>query len=94
MAEERKRLYRSRDERWLAGVCGGIGEYLDIDPTVIRVLFVLAFFIFGGGLWVYIILWIIIPLNPADYYPAETLVEEEAPDDEALAEASAEEEAE
>ena len=42
MAEGRKKLYRSRDERWLVGVCGGIGEYFDIDATVIRVLFVLA----------------------------------------------------
>ncbi len=37
-----KRLYRSRDERMLAGVCGGIAEYLDLDPTVVRVAFVVA----------------------------------------------------
>ena len=88
MAEGRKKLYRSRDDRWLVGVCGGIGEYFDIDPTVIRVIFVLTAFIFGGGLWIYIILWIIMPLNPDDFLtvetaPAEEALPEETPADEA-----------
>ncbi|MBE9473398.1 MAG: PspC domain-containing protein [Chloroflexi bacterium] len=64
MAEEKKRLYRSRSDRWLAGVCGGIGDYFDTDPTVIRVIFVLAALIMGGGLLIYLILWLIIPLEP------------------------------
>jgi phage shock protein C len=64
MSADKKKLYRSRSERWLAGVCGGIGEYFDTDPTVIRVLFVLAALIVGGGLLIYIILWLIIPLEP------------------------------
>lgn len=83
MSEQTKRLYRSRDERWLAGVCGGIGDYFGIDATVVRVLFVLAFFVFGGGLWVYLILWLIIPLNKDDFYPAETMAMEETPEEEA-----------
>ena len=64
MAEEKKRLYRSRSERWLAGVCGGIGDYFDIDATVIRILFVLFALVFGSGLLFYLILWILIPLEP------------------------------
>jgi len=76
---EGKKLYRSRDERWIAGVCGGIGEYFDVDPTIIRVLFVLSSFIFGGGLWIYLILWVIIPLNKADFYPPEMVSTDEPP---------------
>jgi len=64
MSEEKNRLYRSRSERWLAGVCGGIGDYFNTDPTVIRVIFVLAALIMGGGLLIYLILWLIIPLEP------------------------------
>jgi len=64
MAEDKKRLYRSRSERWLAGVCGGIGDYFNTDPTVIRVIFVLGALILGGGLLIYLILWLIIPLEP------------------------------
>ena len=64
MAEERKRLVRSRSDRWLAGVCGGIGDYFDIDATVIRALFILFALVFGSGLLFYIILWILIPLEP------------------------------
>jgi len=59
-----KRLYRSGKEKVLGGVCGGIAEYLDIDPTIIRLLWVLWFFVFGSGLLAYIIAWIIIPRNP------------------------------
>jgi phage shock protein C len=64
MSEIKQRLYRSRSERWLAGVCGGIGEYFNTDPTIIRVIFVLAAFIVGGGLLIYLVLWLIIPLEP------------------------------
>lgn len=64
MADVSKRLYRSRSERWLAGVCGGIGNYFNTDPTVVRVIFVLAALIMGGGLLIYLILWLIIPLEP------------------------------
>ena len=64
MAEERNKLFRSRSERWLAGVCGGIGDYFNIDATVIRILFILFGLVFGSGLLFYIILWILIPLEP------------------------------
>ena len=64
MSEEKNRLYRLRSERWLAGVCGGIGDYFNTDATVIRVIFVLGALIMGGGLFIYLILWLIIPLEP------------------------------
>jgi len=56
-----KRLYRSRMDRMIAGVCGGLAKYFDIDPTIVRVLFVVSIFIGGGGILAYIILWIVVP---------------------------------
>jgi len=57
-----KRLQRSRDEKLIAGVCGGIAEYFDVDPVIVRVAFVL-FTLFGGaGVLLYIVLWVIMPL--------------------------------
>lgn len=58
---EPKRLYRKTTDKVLGGVCSGLGEYWDIDPTLLRILFVIAFFGFGAGLLFYILLWIIIP---------------------------------
>jgi len=59
-----KRLYRSRDERMIAGVAGGIAHYLDIDPTLVRVAFVLSTVFGGWGLALYIALAIIMPMEP------------------------------
>jgi len=72
MTVEPKRLYRSRDERMIAGVCGGIGEYFNADPTVIRVIFViLAILGFGvGGLVLYLAMWLIVPEQPLSVSPA------------------------
>lgn len=56
-----KKLYRSKINSVLAGVCGGLGEYFDIDPVLIRALFVLVTLAGGSGLVLYLILWIIIP---------------------------------
>jgi phage shock protein PspC (stress-responsive transcriptional regulator) len=56
-----KRLYRSKKNKMLAGVCGGIAEYFNIDPTLIRLLWVLFALMAGGGLIAYIIAAIIIP---------------------------------
>ena len=59
------RLYRSGNDRILGGVCGGIAEYLTVDPTIIRLLWiVLTLMAWGSGIILYIILWIIIPRNP------------------------------
>ncbi|MEG1545389.1 MAG: PspC domain-containing protein [Tannerellaceae bacterium] len=59
MMEQRK-LTRS-DNGIIAGVCAGIANYFDLDPTIIRVLYVLMFFFMGFGLMLYIILWLVIP---------------------------------
>ena len=59
-----KRLYRSKKERMIAGVCGGIAEYFNVDPTLIRLIWVATLFMGGTGIIAYIIAWIIIPKNP------------------------------
>ncbi len=59
-----KRLYRSGVDKILSGVCGGIGEYFNIDPVLIRLLWVLMSLAWGSGILLYIIAWIIIPRNP------------------------------
>ncbi len=57
-----KKLTLSKNDKMIGGVCGGIGEYFKIDPTLIRILFVLMFFIFlSAPIPIYIIFWIIIP---------------------------------
>lgn len=62
-----KRLYRSRTNRMLAGVCGGLGKYFNVDPTLIRVLAVILLIFFNfATLIAYIILAIIVPLEPLD----------------------------
>ncbi|GEM_PF-496552 len=59
-----KRLYRSKTDRMLAGIGGGVAEYLDIDPVIVRLLFVLSIFFGGVGVIVYIALAIITPEKP------------------------------
>lgn len=55
-----KKIYRSESDRMIAGICGGIGEYFDIDPTLVRIIF--AFILLSGsGFILYIILWVVIP---------------------------------
>jgi phage shock protein PspC (stress-responsive transcriptional regulator) len=56
-----KRLYRSVVNRQLGGVCGGLAEYFNIDPTLVRVLFILGLFLGTATFWAYLILWIVIP---------------------------------
>ena len=57
-----KKLYRNKTDSKIAGICSGIGDYFEIDPVMIRLLFLLGLFL-GGGLIVYIIGWIIIPIK-------------------------------
>lgn len=59
-----KRLYRSKTNRILGGVCGGLAEYFNVDPSIVRLLWILFTFGFGSGLLAYIIAWIIIPEEP------------------------------
>ena len=61
-----KRLCRSLSDRMLAGICAGLANYMDMDPTVIRLIFVLLFFVTGPGiLLAYLIMAIVIPNEPA-----------------------------
>jgi phage shock protein C len=59
--EEPRKLYRSQTQRMLAGVCGGLAEYFNIDATVIRVLFLILAVFGGSGLVLYLVLWIVVP---------------------------------
>jgi len=56
-----KRLYRNPDDAVIGGICSGLGAYFDIDPVWIRIIFIILLFAGGLGLWLYIILWIVIP---------------------------------
>ncbi|OQA52698.1 MAG: DNA-binding transcriptional activator PspC [candidate division WS2 bacterium ADurb.Bin280] len=58
---EGKKLVRSRKDRYIAGVCGGLGNYFDIDPLVFRLLFIILTIFAGSGLIIYIIFWILMP---------------------------------
>ncbi|MBI5466779.1 MAG: PspC domain-containing protein [Candidatus Kerfeldbacteria bacterium] len=66
-----RRLYRSRTNRILCGVCGGLGEYFNIDPTLVRIIFLVASLGGGFGLILYIILWIIVPEHGQEQRPLE-----------------------
>ncbi|HSD84111.1 MAG TPA: PspC domain-containing protein [Anaerolineae bacterium] len=55
------RLYRSTSDRMIAGVCGGLGKYFNVDATIVRAIFLLLLFMGGGGIPLYLVLWIIIP---------------------------------
>ncbi len=72
-----KKLYRSRTDKMVAGVCGGLGKYLSIDPTLIRLIFaLLVFFGVGSGLLVYLVLMIVVPLEPEAELPTDVLDDE------------------
>lgn len=65
MSEATKRLFRSRKDRMLAGVCGGLAAYMGIDPTIVRLIFVVSVFVtFTTSLFLYLIFWLIIPEEP------------------------------
>jgi phage shock protein C len=66
MGEKMKRLYKSRKNCVIDGVCGGIGEYLDVDPVLIRIVAVIFLFVGGSALIAYIIGMIIIPKAPIE----------------------------
>jgi phage shock protein C len=59
--EEPRKLYRSRNQRMVAGVCGGLAEYFNVDATLIRVLFLILAVVGGSGLVIYLLMWIIVP---------------------------------
>ena len=59
-----RRLYRSRDDRVVAGICGGLGEYFQVDPVLIRILWIVLIFAGGAGVLLYLLMWILIPRQP------------------------------
>ena len=59
-----KRLYLSSTNKKIAGVCGGIAEYFNIDATIVRLIWLIAIFAYGTGLLAYGICWIVIPKRP------------------------------
>lgn len=64
MDMEPKKLYRSRADRKIAGICGGLGKFLNLDSTVIRLIFVLLCIAGGSGVLIYLIAALIIPEEP------------------------------
>ncbi len=68
MNTQDKRLYRSKTNKVIAGVCGGLGEYLRIDPVIFRILLVVLIFFRGAGLLVYLIAWLCMPKRRENPY--------------------------
>lgn len=62
---EQKKLQRSSTNKMIAGVCAGLGEYFGIDPTLVRLIFLVLALAASGGVWIYIILWIVMPEAPS-----------------------------
>lgn len=60
-----KKLYRKREDAKIAGVCSGIADYLDIDPTVVRIIFLLLLLTGSLGFWIYLVIWIVAPWDYA-----------------------------
>jgi phage shock protein PspC (stress-responsive transcriptional regulator) len=60
-----KKLYRTRTDRKIWGVCGGLAKYFDIDPTIVRVVAVASLLCGSLGFWIYIIMALIVPVEPS-----------------------------
>ena len=60
----KKRLYRSKTDRKIAGVCGGLAEYFNLDPTIIRVIWAVLTLFYGTGLLIYLIMAVVVPEKP------------------------------
>lgn len=75
-----KRLYRSRTERFIAGVCGGLANYFNIDPVLMRVIFVVLAFASGVGIIAYIVLWIITPVEGTAATKPDQIIKENIKD--------------
>ena len=64
-----KRLVRSTNDRKIAGVCAGLADYFDFDPTIVRIIWVLVTFVPGPNILAYVILWIALPEGTTRLYP-------------------------
>jgi phage shock protein C len=71
-----KRLYRSRDDRMIWGVCGGLAKYFDIDPVIVRIIMILLIFAGGAGILAYIILAIVVPLESSQASEPREVIKE------------------
>ncbi len=71
-----RKLYRSRSDRMLGGVCGGLAKYFDMDPTIVRVIAVLLVFANGVGIVAYVIMAIVVPLEGSKVTTPKEVVEE------------------
>jgi phage shock protein C len=69
-AAAQKKLMRSSRDKKIGGVCAGLADYFDLDPTIVRVVWLLAIFFAGTGFLVYVVLWIVLPLAPLASPPA------------------------
>jgi phage shock protein C len=76
MTDDVKKLYRTQEDRMIAGVCSGLAVYFKIDPTIIRVIFIVLA-LFGGGVLLYLLLWLFIPDAPDGSPEIEELEEVE-----------------
>lgn len=77
--DSQKRLYRSTEDRMFAGVCGGIAEYLEVDPTLVRLVFVALTLLGAPGVFLYIILMLIVPEQPQKSKKKREVLNESAP---------------
>ena len=80
MSTETQKLYRSRDDRMIGGVCGGLGEFFGIDPTWMRLLFVLLTIFGGSGVLVYLVMLLIVPEEPLDVTSSSPVQEQAEPE--------------
>jgi phage shock protein PspC (stress-responsive transcriptional regulator) len=71
---EMRRLVRSESDRIIGGVCGGLARHLNVDPLILRILFVIGAMINGVGLAVYILLWVFVPAESAEYSDQEEMI--------------------
>jgi phage shock protein C len=86
MTDDVKKLYRTQEDRMIAGVCSGLAAYFKIDPIIIRVLFVVFAIIGGSSILIYLILWILIPDAPDGSPEIELIEETDEPEEEEEAE--------
>jgi phage shock protein C len=75
-----RRLYRSKYDRQIAGVCGGLAAYFNVEPTIVRVIFVLITFMGGPGLLLYIVLALVVP-EESDEKPKNIIVDSDQPEE-------------
>ena len=92
MSAEYRKLYRSRNDRMISGVCGGLGEFFGIDPTLIRIIFILLLIFGGSGLIIYLVMLLIVPEEPlaevSQAAKVEVVEPEQPAEDEGESEAS------